>query len=295
MIEAHAFLAVFSAQLLFMSVVFPAWLIRRIRNAPPAAVVERYAQLNPGFDYARAVERFATRFRAANAVIVLVGLALFGWFYNYTQRLDWDDGPVETLVGMYFALQSLPIVLLALAQVRLKRKLLSRTTPDSKRRATLRRRGLFDFVSPIAVLAAAVAYVLYAAYLLYIAQHPFPGFAGIGTNLAIVTVLYAVNGFMVYRTLYGRKINGMETGAAGVRAMGTSIRACVCASLMVVVHMSINFTLVLQDMQRWEPVAASAFMVFCALLCMFVLPAPSRDSDAEGPGPGPGELAGHKP
>jgi hypothetical protein len=294
MIEAYAFLATFVVQLVIMSVALPAWLIRRVTRRPPGLVAERYAQLEPGFDYGRAVERFAARFRAANLAIVVVGLVLFGWFYQYTQRSDWDDGPVEALVGVYFALQSLPIVLLALAQARLKLKLLSRTTPDSKRKATLQRRGLFDFVSPVAVFAAALAYVLYAAYLLYIGQHPFPGFAGIGTNLALVSLLYAMNGFMVYRTLYGRKLNGLETGASAVQAMGTSIRACVCACIAVVVHMSINFTLVLQDMQRWEPVAASAFMVFSGLLCLFVLPAPTRSPDAEGPGPGE-RLAEHKP
>jgi hypothetical protein len=293
MIEAYALFAVFSAQLLVASVLFPAWFIRRVRKKASSEFAERYAQLNPGVDRARAVERFVLLFRAANWAIALVGLVVLGWFFNYTQRPDWDDGPVETLVSMYFALQSLPIVFVAVAQVRFRWKVLSQTAPEPKRKATLQRRGLFDFVSPLAVLAAAVAYVLYAVYLVYIAQHPFPGFAGIGVNLGIVTLMYALQGFIVYRTLYGKKINGLETNAAAMRAMGTSVRVCVCVCTAAIVNMSINFTLVLQDMQRWEPVAASAFMVFCILLCMFVLPMPLGAQDAEGSGPG--RLAGHKP
>lgn len=285
MIEAYAFLAVFAAQLLIMSVLFPAWLITRIRRKSGGVAAERYAQLHSGIDFGRSVERFAFRFRAVNWLIAVVGLALFVWFYNYTQRPDWDDGPIEGLLGAYFLLQALPLLVLAWFQVRLKKKLLEHTTPDAKRKASLQRRGLFDFISPFTVVLAGLSYLVYVAFVIHIAQNPFPGFAGIAVNVGAFTLLYGLQGFIVYRLLYGKKVNRLETDADAVRTIGFGIRACVWVCIASVVNQSINFTLVLQDLQRWEPVAQSAFMVLCATLCMFVLPGPPLEVDAEGHGP----------
>ena len=67
----------------------------------------------------------------------------------------------------------------------------------SKRTALLERRGLFDFVSPFIVFLAVLTYLLFAAFVIYIRQHPFPGFAGL-INLVGVTLLYAFIAFTVY-------------------------------------------------------------------------------------------------
>jgi hypothetical protein len=174
---------------------------------------------------------------------------------------------------------------LAVFQLRMKKKLLEQTAPDPKRKASLQRRGLFDFVSPFTILLAGVCYVLFTAYVVYIAQDPFPGFAGIAVNIGAFTLLYALQGFAVYRMLYGRKINRLETDAEGLRSIGFGIRACVWVCIAGVIHQAVNFTLVLQDMQRWEPVAECAFLVLCAVLCMFVLPARST-AGTEDPGAG---------
>src|SRR5689334_10874148 len=169
MIEAYAFLTIFAVQVVVMSVVFPAWFIRRVNQQSSSVAATRYEQLKPGFDKSAAIDRFVFRYRLASGCILLVGLVLFGWFCSYTQRPDWDDGPVEALLGAYFFLQTLPMVLVGIAQYRLKRKVLAQTAPEPRRKATLQRRGLFDFVSPFAVFLSGVCYVLFAAYVVYIA------------------------------------------------------------------------------------------------------------------------------
>jgi hypothetical protein len=278
---AYAFLAAFTWQILVMSVLYPAWFVRHIRRTMPKLPADRLAQLYPGVDPALAVERFLSRFRLANLVIAVLGLPLWGWFFRYTQRPDWDDGPIEALGSAYFFLQAVPLMVVALLQARLKKKLLAQTTAAVKRTATLRRRGLFDFVSPLVVAVAGLCYAWYAAFVFYIDQHPFPGFAGVAVNIGFMTLLYAMEGFAVYWLLYGRKINRLETDASSIRLLGLGVRACVIVCIAAVVHQSVNFMLVLQDLQRWEPFAASLFLVFCATLCMTAVIAPPRDPDME--------------
>jgi len=137
MIEAYAFLAMFAVQLVLMSVLLPAWIVERVRRKAPGVVAERYAQLNPRLDYVRAVERFAFRYRVANWLVLVAGLVLFGWFFNYTQRPDWDDGPIEALLGVCFFLQALPLLVMAWFQLRLKQKLLEQTAPEPRRKARM--------------------------------------------------------------------------------------------------------------------------------------------------------------
>src|SRR5262245_34727721 len=145
MIEAYAFLAMFPVQILAMSVLYPAWFVRYSRRQSASIPPERLAQLYPGVDFDLARERFLTRYRRLNAVIVVIGLLLLGWLFRYLQRPDWDDGPVELLVTLYFLLQAMvPLGFLLWHGVRFN-KAHQRPLVEGKRTANLQRRGLFDF------------------------------------------------------------------------------------------------------------------------------------------------------
>jgi len=114
MIEAYAFLAMFTVQIMAMSVVYPAWFIRYVQVQAKHVPAERLEQLYPGVDLGHAQERFLTHYRALNMGIAVLGLLLLGWLFSYMQGPDWDDGPVETLVTVYFVLQiMLPCVSLS--------------------------------------------------------------------------------------------------------------------------------------------------------------------------------------
>ena len=114
MIEAYAFLAAFTVQILVMSVLLPAWFIRYVRAQAARFPAERLAQLYPGVDVGHAQERFLTQYRALTTGIAVLGLLLLGWLFSYMRRPDWDEGPVEVLVTVYFlAAQMLPLVSLS--------------------------------------------------------------------------------------------------------------------------------------------------------------------------------------
>jgi hypothetical protein len=278
MIEAYAFLAMFTVQLLALSVLFPSWLSRRIRANAAAFPAESFAQLYPGDDHSKVLERYLRLYRVANAGIAALGLALLVWLLDYLHRPDWDDGPVEALVGGYFMVQGLPLFVMALNSIRYQ-KLLERLL-QGKRKASLQRRGLFDFVSPLAVFLAVLGYFLYVAYVLYIAQDPFPGFAGPLVNIGFMTLVYALQAFGAYWLLYRKRVDPHETNAARIHTMGVGVRACVYMCIASVVNLSVNFTLVRLDLQRWEPFALSTFFVLAALLAFQAFTAPPRRPDA---------------
>jgi hypothetical protein len=285
MIEAYAFFAVFPLQILAASVLYPAWFIRYIRRQTTSIPAERLAQMYPDVDIDLARERFVTRYRALHAGIIVLGLLLLGWLFNYMRRPDWDDGPVEALVTVYFMMQFLvPLSLVIWAGVRFN-KAHPGPVLESKRKATLQRRGLFDFISPFAVGLAVLSYFLFAAFVLYIQRDPFPGFQGYLT-LGIITLGFAVQAFVVYVVLYGKKANPFETHEGRLRSIGLIVRCCVYSCIAVVVFLSINFTLVLLDLQRWEPFALSVFYVVSAILSVMGMIAPPRQPEANGPGSG---------
>ncbi len=265
MIEAYAFLAAFTLQILTVSVLYPAWFIRYVRVQATRLPAERLAQLYPGVDIGRAQERFLSQYRALVTVIAVLGVLLLGWLFSYVRRPDWDDGRVQVLITVYFlAGQMLPLALLVWLGVRFNKEH-KRPLPQGKRTATLQRRGLFDFISPFAIVLAALSYVLFAAFVLYVREYPFPGFAGL-INLVAITLIYALNAFVVYMVLYGRRRNPLETQAGRLHTIGLTVKSSVYSCIVVVVYVSFNFSLRMLELERWEPFALSIFFVISVLL-----------------------------
>jgi hypothetical protein len=97
MIETYAFLAMFTLQVLAMSVLYPAWFIRYARRRVASIPAERLAQMYPDVDVAVAQQRFLTRYSALNMGIAALGLLLLGWLCSYMRRPDWNVRLVEIL------------------------------------------------------------------------------------------------------------------------------------------------------------------------------------------------------
>lgn len=275
MIEAYAFLAVFTVQILATSVLYPAWFVRYVRAQTTRLPAERLAKLYPDVDLGHAQEHFLTRYRALNKGMAVLGLLLLTGLFSYMRRPDWNDGPVEILVTVYFlAAQVLPIGFVVWLGVRFNKEH-RRSVPESKRKAVLQRRGLFDFVSPRLVALAVLIYFLFAAFVIYIQQRPFPGFVGL-VNIGAVTLVYILTACIVYAMVYGGNKNPLETHADRLHAIGVAVKSSIYSCIVIVVYLSLNFSLGLLDLQRWEPFALSSFFVICALLSSMGVIAPLR-------------------
>jgi hypothetical protein len=273
MIEVYAFLAIFTMQILAMSILHPAWLSRYVRAKATDIPDEYFAQRYPGVDRHRTTERFLSRYRAANAVIAVIGVLLLGWMFSYMRHPDWQEDPVIILLSVYFVIQMSPLLLLALITVRYRKVRMHFL--EGKRKAILQRRGLFDFVSPFIVFLAVLGYFLFVAFVIYLQSKPFPGFALIG----VLTLVYILEAFFVYAQLYGKKGNPFETHAGRAHTIGQAVKSGVYGCILCVVFFSFIFTIDLLDHKRWVPFAQSVFLVISTLLCFMGLTAPPRQPE----------------
>ena len=285
MIEIYLFLAAFPVQILAMSVLYPVrfgGLIRaRLANIPAA----RLADLYPGVDLGHAHERFLAWYGVANTVVAVLGLVLLGWFVRHTQQPDWDPGAVGGLITAYFVLQNSPIILMAWFTTRFN-KVHRRSLPDGKRKANLQRRGLFDFVSPLTVVLASLSFLLFVAFNFYIAQDPFPGYAGPLVNIGIVALMYVLFAFAVYWVLYLRKKDPLETHATRMRMIGGVVNCCAWMCILIPIFGSLSFAKKVLDVATWGPFAGTLCFVILGLLNLRFV-APPRQPEADGLGSSP--------
>lgn len=283
MIEAYAFLAAFALQILAASVLYPAAMIKYVRGWARDFGSERFAELYPGVDYSRWVRRFVTGYRAANIIIVVLGLWLLSWLFTRIQQPDWA-GEVRLPAAMYFMLQFSPLALTALYAVVRYHKALMQPSQESKRKATLRRRGLFDFVSPFAVYLAIVSYFLFVGYGIWLDLYVYDNTSlskPCIKALVTVTLVYALNAFVIYKYLYGRK-NPLVNHEGRVHTIGATVKAGVYGSIAIAWFVSVFGTLGQPDLAAWRPFALILFFIATSLLTLMGVAAPPRKPIADG-------------
>lgn len=284
MIEIYAFLAMFAAQILSASVMNPTRLIRYMRGWSTRFGSERFRELYPEVDYERFIARFATGFRAVNIVIALLGVTMLFWFFDRAQRPDWTGG-VPELVVVYYLLQMSPLIVLAIYGLVRYRKVLLQPSQEIKRKATLQRRGLFDFVSPVAVIIAVASYVLFMPFAIWLDLHVH-GNESLSRQFYItalsVTALYALNGFVVYKYLYGRK-NPLVSDEGRTHSIGLNVRGCVYSAIAGVWFIAMFSLFSRFDLRNWTPFAMCVFFVICTHLAFNGLN-PPREPGEDQPG-----------
>jgi hypothetical protein len=281
-IEAYAFLAMFALQILAASVLYPTCIIKYVRGWARDYGSERFAQLYPDVDYSKSIEQFVTRYRAANIVIAVLGVLLLGWLFTVIRHPDWV-GEVGTPALVYFLLQMAPLPLVALYAVVRYRKILMQPSQETKRKATLQRRGLFDFVSPFAVYLAVLTYFLFIVYGIWLDLYVYKNTSlskPCYTAIIVVTLTYALNAFVIYKNLYGKR-NPLVTHEGRVHAIGVRVKAGVYGSIAVAWFISIFGTLGQPNLLEWRPFALSGFFVITALLGLLDATAPRRKSEAD--------------
>ncbi|MGH6913944.1 MAG: hypothetical protein ACREH3_09595, partial [Geminicoccales bacterium] len=221
MFEMYAFIAAFTAQILILSVLGPVRLIDILRGDIARFIAERAPQIDPSV--AARVDSRLRLFRVLGLATSVVGVLLMGAFIRYMLRPGWTDGPLEAVLPAYWFVQLLPLFLAVVTAGRFQ-DVLKRSLPAERRTALLQPRGLFDFVSRSAVGLAALVYLMHIALLLYIEQHPFPGFAGLLINIAGITLIYAAMALAIYLALRKVGSSPMQRLEDRMRSVGLAIR-----------------------------------------------------------------------
>jgi hypothetical protein len=282
MIEAYAFLAMFALQILTGSVIFPERVIKRVRGWGRDFGSERIAQLYPEFDYGKWAARFATGFRAANIVILLLGLGLLGWFHTLLGQPAWTRA-VKIPVVVYIFVQFSPMLLFALYAVVRYFKLLAQPSQEAKRSAILQRRGLFDFASPFAVWFAVLTYVGFVAFAIYMDLEIY-GNASLSsacyTAIGALTAMYALNAFVIYKYLYGRR-NPLVSHEGRVHTIRVNVKSAVYGSIATGWFFLLLGVVGQPHLEEWQPFALTLFFVVIQLLSVMGLSTPARKPRAE--------------
>lgn len=270
MIEAYAFLAMFTVQILLMSVLHPARLIKYCRAKLAGIPAETDPQMDASVVGNLSPERFLTLYRALNTGIAVLGVLLLGLMFSEVRLLDWDK-----MTAFYFLLQASPLLLLTV--IGLRYLMVYRSSMlEGKRKAVLQRRGLFDYISPFAVFVAVASYFLFVAYMLYLSQNPNVGINDSLIGIGAVTLVFALSAFQVYKMLYGKKLNPLETHAGHVHMIGLTVKSAAYGCIVCVVFLSLIFTLEAWDLHSWKPFAVSAFLVTSGLICLTAFTVPPR-------------------
>src|SRR5689334_3502368 len=98
MIEAYAFLGMFTVQILTVSVLYSTWFTKTFRAKLRS---EWFAELYPDPDARYAHERFLAHYRALNAGIAALGVLLLGWFFSDAAHSEWNVPSVKALAAGY--------------------------------------------------------------------------------------------------------------------------------------------------------------------------------------------------
>jgi len=113
-----------------------------------------------------------------------------------------------------------------------------------------------------------------AAFVIHIHQH-------FGYILLLdATLVYALNAVVVYRLLYREKRSPLVTRAVRMQAVEMEVKFIIYCSIAVVVFMSLTAMLVLLNLVRWAPFAASAYMAIIWLSITIMLLSLRRRAEA---------------
>ena len=271
MIEINAFLAMLGVLILTISLMHMVVLTRFVRRKTASVPDEYFAQLNSTLDRTESMRQFILRYRLAHAAVALIGILLLCWLAGYMQQPDWDKRWVVFPVMGYFVLQWLPMIFTAVTGIK-HMKALRNYLMHAKRKASLKRRGLFDFVSPLPVFLAVGAYLLFFALTIRIAQDPKERLLFIGA----VTFDYALTIFTIYRLLYGKRSDPFETHAGRLYTIGVRTRSSIYSCIAVVFFTSFVVAVVHNELQRWMPFALAAFLTVVTIITFSVFNAPPR-------------------
>jgi MFS family permease len=265
MIEVYLFYAMFTAQVVVFSVLYPSTMIRNVHAAVARYPVERSPL---GDEQGRMwLERWLRTYRHINTGVALLGLLLLGLLRSYMQRPAWDDGDVSALLTVYFLLQFVPTALFWW-ELRKGNRQLKELLRREKRTASLQRRRLFDFVSPFVVGFTVLSWLVHAALAVYLDRAPFPHYAGAFVNVAISTMMCAGMAFGVYRTVYGKKSSPLLTHEDHLWEIEVTVRILVYGCMISMLALTLTLVLGKLDLPSVKPLAQSTIQVVIgAMLC----------------------------
>jgi hypothetical protein len=257
----YFYTAVILSQILVVSLYAPSIVAHRVRallaTRPPA----EYPKLYPV--PVATIERTLRLYRILNAGIAVLGLALLAaaWAFGYFG----SDRDSATPYAIYTMLQVVPVLLWGRWEKRYFQRM-SAGTRNSIRRAELKPRRLFDFVSPTQLGLVVTTYVGAAVSLVFMTAAPIPEprltSAFMFTVITIANLFFA-SGLVWVRT--PKRSDPHQSHGDRARAIRAVYQAAVATIILINAYVALQSVLTSFDVMQYAGFAASLLTQFFVL------------------------------
>ena len=260
--EAILFFFVFASQILWISWLYPRRVLSRrrlvLQKYPPSTHPKMYLQ--PIEYYERRLRNYAR----LNHAIAIAGLLIIVGLVLGTFASEWDGAIITpwsssgewdaAIVIPFFLVQWIGVLYYQLSMVK-HDKARAQGAPPRVRTTELRRRRLFDFVSPPILIAAVLANVAYIAFVLWYRRFGFDWFTAAGNIVGTVAMVVAM-GATIALILRARP-DHYQAHQDRLDLMKLVVNQAVAFCLVFPVWFAIRLTVKIYDPEFLEPVLAS--------------------------------------
>jgi hypothetical protein len=229
------FYSIFIGQIYVISYYYPGRLLDRMNQVLETYPPSKYPRLYP-----KSIEYYKMGilgFKIITRSIFALGLLIAFLMIMVVDHSSFaDDGFIsEAWPAFYGMLQFLPLLLLELTEFS-HYKLMRQANVDTTRKATLHRRRLLDFVSPLAVGAAVFLYLTAIIVDLYV--HEFTVQWGHDTvqRALLMTLTYLLLAGIGAWNLYGRKLDPHQSLSDRALQISASLHSMLFVSMAMSVY-----------------------------------------------------------
>lgn len=229
------FYIAFLGQIYLLSWYFPGKILERMRTVQETYPPAEYPRLYPSSDNQYAVGY--RRFKLASRIIFALGFViLFMIMFVVDHSTFADDGFIsEIFPGVYGMIQFLPLMALEISEYK-QFEQMRKANVTTTRKADMRRRGLFNFVSPalfgitVALFASAVLLDLYANQFIVSLNRD------VGERILILTLTNLLLAGIGVWLMYGKKLNPHQTADDRAKHIKTSLHSFLYVSMALSVY-----------------------------------------------------------
>lgn len=258
--EHFLFHIVFLSQILVISYFVPARIYGRMKfvfeTYPPSTYPKLYPKPVEHYEKGR---RF---YRNINAIILLSGLMILGALYRYPHATDLGN---VIAIGFYFV-QFIPLMILEFSSFK-ELKLMRNVTPRPTRKAELRPRHLFDFVSPVLFYVAVFVYVAFVLIILYMRRFEYEWFGGY-TNIITMTLMNLFFVAIVLWNMFGKKQNPHQSYEDRKKQLQVILKTLLFISIAATIFVLISVVLSALEIRHFLPVVMSLYLQSLAIACV---------------------------
>lgn len=254
------FYLAFLLQITTISALIPWWVNNRLRSMMLAHPPTEYPKLYPVSQ--QKMHATLTKFITFNAV-VMMGLTMLAHLYWSTQTdlLGWDNQGGLTL---YFLMQYTPFLYLGSQGVK-HHQMMRQLNTSPQRSALLQPRKLSDHISSNWIALILISLLGYIATVVYMAQNPFPGFAGYW-NILFVLGLNVFFLVLIQFQIKKRKTDPHQSQHDRVQQQRLICQLLILGWVLANLFLTINMWLAKLEMRDWNLVVQSLYFTTIALI-----------------------------